>query len=348
MKILFVNAAVSMSISDVARGYRSALINQGHEVADYDMQRRMSYHFRALPPEVSSNVEVLARFASETIVVEAMTRNVDVVVIISGLNVHPVALWLLGKIGVPIAVVLTESPYDDEPQAEWTSAAKMSSLGSSPNITVFTNDRFSASKFDDWHLLPPAFDVAVHKPLPHNPELASDVLIIGTGWVERQMFLEAVDWSGIDLQIFGVWPRLGDSPDSPIYKYYRPLVVNNEHAVEMYSSAKICLNFHRSSLIAQTPNPRTYELAACGAFQLSDSRPDLVELFGDSIPTFRNPAELGQLVRYYLNYPEARAHLASLAMERVKNETFDRRAADMIAVLTGGNRDASVGILVAK
>jgi spore maturation protein CgeB len=239
--------------------------------------------------------------------------------------------------------VLTESPYDDGPQEEWTDAAKLSALGSSPNITVFTNDRFSAEK-NGWHLLAPAYDPAIHKPLPRNPELASDVLIIGTGWTERQMFLEAVDWSGIDFQIYGVWPRLGESPDSPIYKFYRPLVVNNEHAVEMYSSAKICLNFHRASLVAKTPGPRVFELAACGAFQLSDPRPDMESIFDGSVPTFRNPAELGYMVRRYLNDPDARGYLSNLARERGRDETFDRRAADMIAVLTGSHREVEAEV----
>lgn len=330
MRILFVHPSASMAISDVGRGYRSALERQGHEIRDYNMMARLEYHDKALPPDVKAADpigSVKSRAASETIVVEALCSKVDMVIIISGLNVHPIALWLLGEVGIPAAVVLTESPYDDEYQAQWVDLTK---FGGKTDMTVFTNDRISAIN-RGWHLLAPSFDPAIHRPVAPNPEDACDVVMVGTGWGERQAFLEATNWNDIHLRIYGVWPQLKE--DSPLFKFYHPMVVNNDRIAEMYCSAKICLNFHRRDPVALTPGPRVYEVAGCGAFLLSDPRKDLADLFGVTVPTFTSPDQLGDLVRYYLSHDDERKQLADKARQLVQNQTFDHRAADMISVL---------------
>lgn len=331
MKILFVSASVEFSIGDVSRGYRSALIRANHEMADYVMPARYKYHMMAIPPEIQHDQSFVAKMASENILQEAMYHRADLVVIVSGLNVHPIALWLLGQVGIPVAVILTESPYDDEPQSDWIDMTKAGD-DTKLNLTVFTNDMYSAMQ-NGWHFLPPAFDPAFHKPTDPDPDTACDVLIVGTGWPERQAFLEAVNWEGIDLKLYGVWPGLKDNPNSPIFRSYRPALVDNSIIAGVYASAKINLNFHRNSKVAMTPGPRVFELAACGAFQMSDPRYGLVEMFGRSVPTFHTPGELEQLIRRYLQQPIERSKMADFARNRVRNETFDHRVSTMMAVL---------------
>lgn len=326
MRILFVHPSVRFSIGDVGRGYRGALERAGHNISDYSMEGRFVYHSKAVPDHVHDQV-LISKMASENILVEAMYHGADLVVIISGLNVHPIALWLLGKVGIPAAVILTESPYDDEDQRQWTDLTK---VHGTVDLTVFTNDRYSAMKYG-WKLLAPSFDPAIHRPVAPNPEFECDVLMVGTGWPERQAFLEAVNWAGIDLRIYGIWPGL--KADSPLHQFYRPMVVDNSHIAEMYASASICLNFHRKSDVALTPGPRAYELAACGAFQLSDSRADLVGLFGDSVPTFSSPGDLESEIRYYSANRAERVALADKSRELVHNETFDSRVASMMAAI---------------
>lgn len=327
MRILFVHPAVSMSIADVARGYRNALERQGHDIFDYRLMNRFAYHMRALPKEVTDNMAVLSRAASENVVVEALCNEVDRVVVVSGLNLHPIVLWLLGKVNIPVTVILTESPYEDVHQSQWLD---ISNTGVKVDLTVFTNDLSSAT-VHGWQYLPPAYDPAVHKPSPFLEEHECDVLMVGTGWPERQAFLEAVDWTGIDLRLYGPWMTI--TPSSPLHRFYRPQIISNDYIASMYNSAKICINFHRKSDHAMTPGPRCYEIAACGAFQLSDPRPGLLGLFGDSVPTFDSPAELEGLIRRFLANPERRTDAALKSRERVKAETFDNRAAVMMAAI---------------
>lgn len=327
MKILFVHPAAVMSISDVSRGYRAALERRGHTIADYQLRARYEYHIRAIPKEMADNATLLSRQACETILNEAMYHEVDYVLIISGLNVHPIALWLLGKVGIPAAVILTESPYDDQDQKTWTD---LTHVNSTVDLTVFTNDRHSAEVYG-WNFLPPSFDANIHHPVELDSQEECDVLMVGTGWADRQAVLEAVDWTGINLVLYGVWPSI--TQDSPLFDFYRPLIVNNEHTPKMYCSAKVNLNIHRKSDVAKTPGPRTYELAACGAFQISDARQDIVEMFGDSIPTFETPQELGALIRKYLADEPARKLCAARALDIVCREDFDARAAKLESIL---------------
>lgn len=315
-----------MSIGDVSRGYRRALERQGHEISDYRLGSRFEYHRKAIPETVKDQ-GILARQASETILNEALYCNAELVLIISGLNVHPIALWLLGKAGIRAAVILTESPYDDEAQRQWTD---LSHVGSDVNLTVFTNDRISSTKYG-WHFLPPSFDPAIHYPVEQEESLACDVLMIGTGWTERQQLLEAVNWEGIDLKLFGIWPNI--VPGSALAPFYVPEVVSNAKVPTMYCSAKINLNVHRGSEIAMTPGPRVYELAACCAFQMSDPREDLLALFNGGIPTFTSPRELEEKVRYYLDQPEERRYCAGIALDAVCAEDFDKRASTLMAVV---------------
>lgn len=343
MRILFINTAAQMSVSDVARGYKAALTRAGHDVYEYNMRARFDYHAKAIPPEAQKDPTLVSKHASETIVCEAMYHRADLVIIISGLNVHPIALWLLGKVGIPAAVILTESPYDDGPQKTWVSTAE--EFDAPLDLTVFTNDRYSAQNTKtcgrQWICLPPAFDPAVHRPADPDPDTACDVIMVGSGWGERQAMLEAVDWTDIKLRIYGIWPGLENNTDSPIFKYFKPLVVNNQIISGVYNSAKVCINMHRRSPLALTYGPRVVETAACGAFQISDKRSDMGKLFGASIPTFKTVAEFEQLVRYYIDPANdtERLHLSHMAREAVRDQTFDSRVASLMAALPLSVRD---------
>jgi len=331
VRILFVHPACRFAIWDVARGYRAALgrLLGEESFKDYYLDRHLSYHLRALevnaPKEVAADQAFVAKLASENILNEAIYHDAQMVFIVSGLNTHPIALKALEKVGIPAAVLLTENPYDDEPQAEW--------VANYPAMKVFTHERFSAET-RGWTYLPHAYDPAVHRPVEPDPAQACDVLLVGTGWRERQYFLESTDWTGIKLRVVGpssAWPALTER--SPIWKHFVNEPVDNATIAPRYAAAKICLNFHRRHPHAYSPNPRAYEIAGCGAFQLSDPRPGVTDLFGGAVPIFNSPEELGSLVRYYLKNDEERRTFAAASMKRVQLETFDTRAVELLAHL---------------
>jgi len=227
-------------------------------------------------------------------------------------------------------VLLTESPYEDEAQSRLAALVDV----------VWTTERTSTQRLGAGYLRH-AYDPARH----HRTVLdvgvpAHDVVFVGTGFEERIDELAAVDWRGIDLGLYGNWSLLGSR--HPLRKFLRGGPVSNDRAVQLYRRAKIGLNLHRSSQTygrdvahvagAESINPRCYELAACGVFQVSDYRAELAETFGDRVPTF-TPGHLEDVVRAYLLDSPARHYAAKQARENVASHTFAARAAQLLADL---------------
>ena len=331
MRILLVHPGAEFSIWDVAQGLRRALVEQGHEIADYYITRRMTYHAAAMElggADVSQeHFPAIAKQACENVIVEALYHRADLVLLVSGLNFHPIGIKLLDLMReprIPVAIVLTESPYEDPQQAEF--------CGAHPDAVIFTNERSTARMFG-WHYLPHAFDPQVHQPGWADPAEACDVLMLATGWPERQELLEQVNWTGIKLRLIGPWPYL--PADHALRAYLDDHCVDNPETPRLYASAKICLNFFRRHPGAESLGPRTYELAACGAFQLSDPRPELSEKFSGSIPVFHSASELEGLIRYYLGRDRERVQLAAEARNLVRGETFASRAEMIMRAVRG-------------
>lgn len=323
MRILFVHAAAEFSIYEYGWGYRRALEALGHDVKDYKLYNHIKYHGACLGKPKADNAVLLSRQASIGVLAQAHFHQADLVVVTSGLSFHPDALWLLAQGKFPVACIFTESPYSDEQHEIFTSVY--------PEMVCFTNDRYSAERHG-WHYLPPAHDPEIHRPVEADPDWDCDVLILGTGWDERQALLESVNWRGIKVRIAGIWPGIG--AESPLHLFYRPGCVDNTRAPSLYAAAKICLNQHRSDPNAKTFNPRAIELAACGAFQLSDAREDLVELFGDSVPTYEDGDSLERLARRFLRDDAGRQRRAEASRIAVReNHTFTARAMELVEVL---------------
>lgn len=322
MRILFVWTAAEFSVQDVARGYRLALAKQGHEIHDYRLSRRIMYHVRALGEPKCQDMELVAKLASENVIIEAIRHHADLIVIISALHFHPDAIWFLARCSWPTVAIFTESPYFDEKQAMFA--------GVYPEMLCATQDGFSARRYD-WLHLPPSYDPDIHKPVDPDPAEACDVILIGTGWAERVKLLEQVDWTGIKLRLIGLWSHVGSLPhDSPLVPFVEERTLDNRENARFYASAKICLNIHRHGTDAESANPRIYEAAACGAFQLSDHRHDLAKTFGSSIPIFTDAKDLEYQIRFYLANDELRQADARRARELVRGETFDARAATLM------------------
>jgi spore maturation protein CgeB len=113
-------------------------------------------------------------------------------------------------------------------------------------------------------------------------------------------------------------------------------VTENATTAALYRRAKIGLNLHRTSkgfgrgapriAHAESLNPRAYELAASGCFQISDARAEIAEVFGGAVPTFTTPDDLTRRIRGYLANPDVRDHLAAAAQRAVQGHTFAARA----------------------
>jgi glycosyltransferase involved in cell wall biosynthesis len=126
-------------------------------------------------------------------------------------------------------------------------------------------------------------------------------------------------------------------------RYVRGGQITNQTTTALYRNAKIGLNLYRSSMgwgkdaerlpagYAESCNPRAYELAATGCFAVSEYRPEVPEVFGDLVPTFRTPDELAAQVARWLADDAGRARVREALPAQVRPQSWDARVDQMLA-----------------
>ena len=80
-------------------------------------------------------------------------------------------------------------------------------------------------------------------------------------------------------------------------------------------------------------NPRTFEIAACGGFQLVDERSELAELMelGSEVATFNTIDDLCKKIDHYLKNEEEAKLITARGKERVlKEHTIQHRMHEML------------------
>ena len=172
-----------------------------------------------------------------------------------------------------------------------------------------------------------------HKPLElslaEQKEYGSDIAFLGAGYPNRRLAFRPL--AGRDFKIWGSdWE--GESLLAGNIQR-RGARISEEESVKVYNAARVNLNLHSSlqggDLVSHGDfvNPRTFELAAMGAFQLVDQRSLLGELFApDELATFTSMNEFYAGIDHFLAHPEEREAYARRARERTLREhTYERR-----------------------
>ena len=192
------------------------------------------------------------------------------------------------------------------------------------------------------HYLPMAADPAVHRPMTltqtEQQDYGADVSFVGAGYANRRsllpqwlssewtMKLWGNEWDGTQA-LSGVLQRNGARIDT-------------ETCMKVFNATAVNLNLHSYSGAGMDPqpdfvNPRTFELAACGAFQLVDARTLLPDLFtSDEVVSFRRPDDVPQLIRTWLTDPEGRRGYAEASRRRVlRDHTYRHRVQELLATV---------------
>lgn len=178
---------------------------------------------------------------------------------------------------------------------------------------------------------------------PRNPrrEIRGDVCFIGSAyWNRVGVFHSALPLlEGRKFRISGLWwDRLPDfarwQDRIEVGRWMEPLETS-----EQYNAHSISVNIHRShddetfnqnmaNITAASPNPRTFEISACGTLQIVDEREDIAQYYtpGREIVTFSSPEDLAAKVNYYLENEEERQAIALRALHRtMRDHTFASR-----------------------
>ena len=202
--------------------------------------------------------------------------------------------------------------------------------------------------------LPMAADPALHRPLgltkPEQAEYGADVSFVGAGYANRRRVLPgwlSRDWS------FKLWGNEWDGADrlaSVLQR--RGERIDTETCIKVFNATSVNLNLHSCAGEGLDPeadfvNPRTFELAACGAFQLVDERSLLPDLFAsEEMVRFTAVADVPSLIRMWLADASGRREIAAAARRRVlAHHTYTHRMSELLTVI-GMHQPDRIGAMV--
>ncbi len=190
--------------------------------------------------------------------------------------------------------------------------------------------------------LPLAADPAFHCPQALSPaqsqHFGSDISFLGAGYPNRRLAFRAL--AGPNFKIWGSdWE--GDDFLAP-YVQEGGRRISPEEGVKIFCASRVNLNLHSSVQVEKLVNPgdfvnpRTFEIAACGAFQLVDRRGLMPELFQTQgaeaeLAVFDSLPELEEKITWFLAHEEERLALARRGQARVLAEhTYERRMQSLL------------------
>lgn len=337
MRILVVHPGPDFSVADVYRGWVAGLTANGCQVAEFNLNDRLSFYGEAKLLRAGGYVDALEpeqamRLAAQGIKAACYEWWPDLILVVSGFFVPPDIWQIMRDRRHRIVILHTESPYEDDRQLKRAGHADLNLLNDPTNLDVF--EAVAPTVY-----MPHSYNPDLHRPRQPDPDVASDFAFIGTGFPSRIRFFEAVDWHGIDAVFAGNWGGLeDDSPLRSLLAHDTAECCPNIETVRIYTSTKVAANLYRREATQPALSagwaigPREVELAACGVFFLRDPRSEGDTLF-PMLPTFTGPAEFGDLVRWYLAHPGERTAAAVSARAAVADRTFANHAAELLRLI---------------
>jgi spore maturation protein CgeB len=196
---------------------------------------------------------------------------------------------------------------------------------------------------DEAHYLPAAADADFFGPREVPEKYRAKISFMGAGYPNRlKIFGNLLENQGKTavrekggLKIFGSgWEKAPEAVRKRLFEGGRR--VSAEETALIYAGAWVNLNIHSGGGPGFSPesyfvNPRTFEIAASGGFQITDQRPLLGALFScDELAVARSPEELPDLIGYWLENKELREEAGIRARKRAKAEHLYTHRLEMI------------------
>lgn len=196
-----------------------------------------------------------------------------------------------------------------------------------PYDALFFKDHYIVDKLRTklgWthvYYLPQACDPELHRPLELTDEdrkkYTCDVAIAGNLHYFRLTQLASL--THLDLRIYG-GPPMRWMAEHPVNRFHAGFEVYGDLKCRTMRAARIVLNNNHYAEIAGT-NKRTFEVAAMGAFQLTDT-PAIADVFvpNEEVAVFDTLRDMTDQVHHYLAHPEQRLAMAERACVRAHRE----------------------------
>lgn len=350
MKILLVSDIAQFALTDVYYGYLHAFQKLGVDVVGFPLHHFVNHHKENM---------CLSMVHSQALI---KANQYTHVFFIGGLSIPPE--FLESFPGIKVGVISTEDPHSFDPLRDRLSFMDY----------YFTNERSVVSSENNpkVHYCPTAADHTVCGSVPRahlDSKYLCDILFLGAIYPNRRKFLEGIiPWvkeNNLHLKIIG-HPQYVPK-ESPIWNFVSPenydprtgsiITIPHEETVKYYNGAKVSLNFFRdvtwsparadqkndlnkNNIVAESMNPRAYEVPLCGGFlMMEDTRKEAREFYKeDQVSFFTNVSSLKKQLKKYLlgeNSEQLREAMTQRAFMRVTTHgTYMIRAKEILRIIS--------------
>lgn len=318
----------------IGRYVATALAQEGHlvevfEAPDFNGAYNALSDLRVTTERLNSLQNSFLNVISQSILAKVDTFEPDMVLALAQAPLNQQALKRLRRDGVTTAMWFVE---DYSIFTYWKAFAPLYDIFAVIQKKPFMAELEKIGQPNSLYL-PLAAQPDFHKPITlsstEQRKFGSTVSFMGAGYPNRRIaFRKLVNH---DFKIWGTeWD--GDHVLEPLVQM-NGARVSPEECVKIFNATQINLNLH-SSVQAENLvtggdfiNPRTFELAACGAFQLVDKRSLMGEAFNDDeLATFDSMDELIEKIEFFKNNSDQRERYATKARERVlEDHTYQSR-----------------------
>lgn len=205
---------------------------------------------------------------------------------------------------------------------------------------VFSNsagclDQYTEAGTRHAFFLPTACDPNIHRPVAPRKDYECEVCFAGDWSPLRERMVETLT-GHFDVKIFGPWSKK-IAANSPLHRHLHDGFFTPDEMACMFSSAKVVLNIHTwYGNFDHGLNPRLFEAAGCGAFQVVDWKREIPSLFDceTEMRCYRDERELIDVIRQALADEPFRKSAALAAHRRAHREhTYRNRMSSLLELI---------------
>ena len=341
MKILL-SGYHNPSFPTITEYVEEAVEELGHSLVRFDNREYL------LPGRIRQRVPALERAdlrrINRELVRVAEQHHPDVFVETGGHRILPSSVDRMRELGIATALWTIDAPVDFDPVLRAAPHYDRVVCGGTEAVELLRGGGVGSA---EW--LPFACAPRHHHPVTISDgdrrRFGSDVAFVGSYYPNRAEVLRSL--TELDLGIWGPgWDRLPS--DDRLALKVRGGDVSPADWSKIYSAANIVVVTHYQD--GHTPcfqaSPKVFESLACGAFVVVDDQKDVFSLFEDGrhLVRFRDPGDLLEQVRHWVERPDDRERIASAGRESaIGKHTYRHRVASLLDRLRGPGGERSVG-----
>ncbi|MEW6162048.1 MAG: glycosyltransferase [Nitrospirota bacterium] len=203
----------------------------------------------------------------------------------------------------------------------------------------FTNSKgtikdYYANNIKNVFYLPVGCYPPVHRKLM-NEDNRYDVCFAGDWHHVREEILSSLA-QDFDVSIFGPWKKKINKNSHLTKNVVRDGFFSPEEMVNIFNQSKIILNIH--TWLGKWDygiNPRIFEANGCGAFQVSDYKEEIPELYEPEreIVLYKNTGELREKISFFLTHDKERIDIAEKGLlKTLRYHTYEQRLREMFQI----------------